>query len=77
MRRSYESQGRAGQTLNLDMLFSAKCIVRINLLRDGLGLLCDYAWLQPPMCRAARQQEELTNENHRYNLIVRFCSQDC
>ena len=35
---------------------------------------CDYAWV--PMCRAARQQEEFSDENHKCNRIVRFCTQD-
>jgi hypothetical protein len=31
VRHSHQSQGPGGQTLNLGMLFSAKCKVRINL----------------------------------------------
>jgi hypothetical protein len=77
VRRSRQSQGPDGQILNLGMLFLAKCTVRINLLCNGLvHLSVTTLGVKPPMCRAARQQEEFTDENHRCNRIVRFCSQD-
>jgi hypothetical protein len=77
VRPSYHSHGQRYAHPKPRYALLGRSTIRINLPCNGLGhLSVSTLGVESRMWRSARQQQEFTDENHRCNRVIRFCSQD-